>query len=396
MKLTLFPAPFPPARVWTLLIALGLNLAPADAADFEVRTPNDQFALQINGTDSPTLTLVRGRTYTFDVQTTAGFHPFHIDSPGVDVNDIASGTITYTVPTSAGNYFYNCSVHGDSMRGEIITVEPPVTADFVVRTPGDQFAFQINGTDGPTLTLVRGRTYTFDVQTSAGFHPFHIESPGVDVNDIASGTIRYTVPTNVGNYYYNCTVHGDSMRGEIVTVAPPVPPDFVVRTPADQFAFQINGTDSPTLTLVRGRTYTFDVVTTPGFHPFHIESPGVDVNDITSGRITYTVPTSATNYYYNCAVHGDSMRGEIVTIAPPAPPTFTILSVAVGSNIVLTSTGTNNWTVNPEFNTNLMTTNWFALTVQINRFANGTNEVICGRPPGNNVFIRLRAQQVAP
>jgi hypothetical protein len=68
------------------------------------------------------------------------------------------------------------------------------------------------------------------------------------------------------------------------------------------------------------------------------------------------------------------------------------LSLAVGSNIVLTSTGTNTWTVSPEFNTNLMATNWFALKVQTNRFLNGTNEVICGRPPGSEVFIRLRAQ----
>ncbi|HEU0009689.1 MAG TPA: hypothetical protein VFT34_07735 [Verrucomicrobiae bacterium] len=123
--------------------------------------------------------------------------------------------------------------------------------------------------------------------------------------------------------------------------------------------------------------------------PFHIQSPGVDTNDIDSGTITYTVPTNAANYYYNCTVHGDSMRGEIVTTAPP---TFRILSLAVSSNIVLTATGTNTWTVNPEVNTNLLTSSWFALTVQTNRFLNGTNEVICGRPPGSNVFIRLRAQ----
>ena len=169
--------------------------------------------------------------------------------------------------------------------------------------------------------------------------------------------------------------------------------DFEVRTPDAQFAFQINGANSPTLTLVRGQTYTFDVQTTPGFHPFHIESPGADVNDIASGIITYTVPTASANYYYNCTFHGNTMRGEIVTVPPP---TFRILSLTVSSNIVLTSTGANNWTVNPEFNTNLMTPNWFALSVQTNRFMNGTNEVICGRPPGSNMFIRLRAQPVAP
>lgn len=260
-------------------------------------------------------------------------------------------------------------------------------ADFAVRTPNSQFAFQINLVNSPTLTLVRGRTYTFDVQTTTGFHPFHIESPGVSPNNISSGTMTYVVPTNAANYFYNCSVHGNIMRGEIVTVAPP---DFVVRTPNDQFAFQINGVNSPTLTLVRGLTYTFDVQTSTNFHPFHIESPGVDRNDIDSGTITYTVPMDPTNYYYDCTVHLSLMRGEIVTVAPP---TFRILSLSVGSNIVLTSTGTNTWTVNPEFNTNLITTNWFALTVQTNRFMNGTNEIICGRPPGKAVFIRLRAQQ---
>jgi hypothetical protein len=51
-----------PAQAWAILFGLGLTLTPADAADFEVRTPNDQFAFQINGTDGPTLTLVRGQT----------------------------------------------------------------------------------------------------------------------------------------------------------------------------------------------------------------------------------------------------------------------------------------------------------------------------------------------
>src|SRR5438552_947200 len=62
------------------LLVLALSVAAASAADFSVRTPNAQFAFQINGVDSPTLTLVRGQTYTFDVQTTVAFHPFHIES----------------------------------------------------------------------------------------------------------------------------------------------------------------------------------------------------------------------------------------------------------------------------------------------------------------------------
>src|SRR5439155_14616420 len=121
-----------PSLVKNSLAALGLLLAASSlfAADFTVRTPNAQFAFQINGTNSPNLTLVRGKTYTFAVSTTVGFHPFHIASPAVDANDISTGTITYTVPTNAANYFYNCTVHGDSMRGEIFTVAPPPPPSF--------------------------------------------------------------------------------------------------------------------------------------------------------------------------------------------------------------------------------------------------------------------------
>jgi hypothetical protein len=187
----------------------------------------------------------------------------------------------------------------------------------------------------------------------------------------------------------------------LLAVALAMPPghgaDFAVRTPNNQFAFQINGVDSLTLTLVRGQTYVFDVQTSPGYHPFNIYSPGVDMNGIESGAIRYTVPMDEANYYYDCLGHTGAMRGEIITVPPPdppEPPTFRILSLVVGSNLVLTSTGTNGWTVNPEFTTNRFTGDWQSLTVRTNRLRNGTNEVICGRPPGNNVFIRLRAQPV--
>src|SRR6185503_5632116 len=113
------------AKRWAFVAALVLAFLPAGAADFTVRTPNDQFAFQINGVDSPTLTLMRGRTYTFAVSTSPGYHPFHIESPGVDANDIDDGTITYTVPNDNANYFYDCVVHFGSMRGQIITVPPP-------------------------------------------------------------------------------------------------------------------------------------------------------------------------------------------------------------------------------------------------------------------------------
>ena len=78
---------------------------------------------------------------------------------------------------------------------------------------------------------------------------------------------------------------------------------------------------------------------------------------------------------------------------PPVPPTPTIVSFSVGTNVVLRSApSTNTFTVIPEFKTNLNFTNWVPLTVVSNRFLTGTNETICGRPAASNFFIRVRVQ----
>ena len=173
--------------------------------------------------------------------------------------------------------------------------------------------------------------------------------------------------------------------------------DFNVTSPD---VYSINGVGgNPTITLVRGQTYTFSVNTAcgPFGHPFEIVAPGVTVNNnICAGTITYTVATNAPATIspgYVCSVH--FFYGDIITVdppAPPPPPTVKILGMVVSSNLVVTSTGTNTWTVNPEFSTNLFSTNWYSLTVQSNRFFNGTNETYCGKPPGDNVFIRVRSE----
>jgi len=60
-------------------------------------------------------------------------------------------------------------------------------ADFTVTSPG--FFYAINGNQpNPTITLVRGQTYTFAVNSSS-IHPFLINSPGVLNNNISQGTI---------------------------------------------------------------------------------------------------------------------------------------------------------------------------------------------------------------
>jgi hypothetical protein len=80
----------------------------------------------------------------------------------------------------------------------------------------------------------------------------------------------------------------------------------------------------------------------------------------------------------------------VIASTPPVP---IIRSFQIDSNIVLRSSpGTNIFSLIPEYKANLNDLTWMALTTFSNRFVNGTNETFCRRPPGSNLFIRLRAQ----
>ena len=134
MKLPTQPRPFThPMGALMLLVLTLLMAGVASAADFTVRTINDEFAYTINGTGgNPPLTLVRGQTYSFDVSTCV-CHPFQIlNTDGsllagnvVTNNNISSGTVVFAVPLTAINYKYRCSVH--LFGSTITTIEPPTS-----------------------------------------------------------------------------------------------------------------------------------------------------------------------------------------------------------------------------------------------------------------------------
>jgi hypothetical protein len=166
--------------------------------------------------------------------------------------------------------------------------------------------------------------------------------------------------------------------------------------------YTINNLSNPGLTLQRGLTYTFSISATG--HPFYIKTiqgattanaynDGVTGNGTQSGTLTFVVPASApATLFYDCSIHS-SMTGTITIVDPPMPTPPVIFNLTVSTNLNLKFTGSNNFSYFPEYSTNLGTTNWFALTVtKTNSAPNGTNDVLCGRPAGNNIFIRVRAQ----
>ena len=199
----------------------------------------------IDGVEAAALTLTRGLTYVFDVSdNTNSGHPFRFKdasgntlTTGITISGTAGqagATVTYVVPaTGTQPALYYCTVHGNGMGNTVTTVAS--TTAFVVtvvNSGGNKFA--INGVTAPTLQLVRGTTYTFDLSdASVSGHPLAFKSGNNSYTDgvTSSGTpgqsgasVTFSVPSTapgIGLRYY-CTVHGNGMGNTITTSGVPI------------------------------------------------------------------------------------------------------------------------------------------------------------------------------
>jgi hypothetical protein len=92
---------------------------------------------ELGTTNNPTLSLLRGTTYTFNVN--AAGHPFFIATSGMNAaatpfttgvtgNNVQTGVLTFAVPASApATLFYQCGVH-NAMSGTIQITSPPAAS----------------------------------------------------------------------------------------------------------------------------------------------------------------------------------------------------------------------------------------------------------------------------
>jgi hypothetical protein len=186
----------------------------------------------------------------------------------------------------------------------------------------------------------------------------------------------------------------------------------VISTPnAFTFAFSVDGSpqNNPTINLTAGVTNILQINTTPGFHPVVITTDnapftpnrysGANPQNISTGPMALVTPSSGfpTKLYYMCSVHGFSGEIDLTGLVGPMPDPNLILSIQVGTNVVMTSTGTNTtWILIPEFNSNLVGGVWAPVPNYTNTFVSGTNTTVFDRLDpicGPNVFLRLRQQQ---
>ncbi len=191
-------------------------------------------------------------------------------------------------------------------------------ADFTVRANSVDSAYTINDVGGnPPLTLIRGQTYTFEVN-ACPCHPFQIAGApegSVVNNNIFSGTIMFTVPLDESNYTYLCTIH--RFGGNITTTAPPAP-----ATVATMAASSIGGTGATLNASINpnGQTTTASFLygTDPTLTAGTINTGGQTIGNGSTAQgfnasITGLLP--GTTYYFRvrASSSGGTVQGSILS-----------------------------------------------------------------------------------
>jgi len=164
----------------------------------------------LDGAEKPTLQLVRGQTYTFDVSDASNNgHPLGIFdggtayTTGVALNGTIGqpgANITFAVPANApANLTYQCTVHGALMGNAITTIDNAQTIDFATETitstahglsDGNEIKYSsgtgtdINGlVDATDYFVVSSTADTFQVAATSGGAAINLTAPkAVTVN----------------------------------------------------------------------------------------------------------------------------------------------------------------------------------------------------------------------
>ena len=165
----------------------------------------------------------------------------------------------------------------------------------------------------------------------------------------------------------------------------------------------INEAPDPTLTLVRGFTYTFSI--NAFNHPFYIKSSisdtsfgsageytsGVTGNGTQIGDVVFTVPNDAPDtLFYQCGNHPATMRGTLLIVDEPS---VTITEFSVGlSSAEIRSTGYDSdlLNLNIQTKTDLTSNGWDNAAILSNTYANGTNTTTVGLTTNDSAFFQVQ------
>ena len=231
----------------------------AELLNVEVKKEDSGNKFYINDELSPDLNFLSNKTYVFDQNDeTTSKHPLSISitkngvhEEGSSIQNIkffANGYnksedeystifsndenfdnafVVYSPSLEDNLLYYYCLFHSGMANDAKILIdgfeEETITASLDISNNGAS-DFLISNKNDPTLTLERGKTYEFDVNSPG--HPFWIKTisssgtgnsymDGISNNGTSNGVIKFKVPQDAPDQlYYNCQFHS-SMNGII-------------------------------------------------------------------------------------------------------------------------------------------------------------------------------------
>jgi hypothetical protein len=234
----------------------------AELITVEVKKEDNGNKFYLNGDLSPDLSFSSSKTYVFDQNdSTTSKHPLAISETkngihdgGITIQNIKffadgyskteseysaifsnedafdNAFVVFTPSSDDTLLYYYCLFHSGMANDAKILVDgfevDTVTATIDISNRGAS-DFVISQKNDPDITLERGKTYEFNIDTPG--HPFWIKtinstgtgnsySDGVTNNGATNGTIIFKVPEDAPDQlYYNCQIHS-SMNGIIKIV----------------------------------------------------------------------------------------------------------------------------------------------------------------------------------
>ena len=181
---------------------------------------------------------------------TSGDYVTYENGGGTDITNLSNNANYFIVNATSSEFQISATSGGTPIDLGVdltATIDPnntvigPLTYAVTVVNVAGANIFALDGAEKPTLQLVRGQTYTFDVSdASNATHPIGFFDGGTAYTSgvIVSGTegqpgatITFAVPSNApANLTYQCVTHGAAMGNAITTIDNAQTIDFATET----------------------------------------------------------------------------------------------------------------------------------------------------------------------
>ncbi len=280
-----------------------------------------------------------------------------------------STSITTTVPVGAITGAITVSVNGQSVTGDVFTVEtpPPPKPTIVSYAPTSALV-------GVTV-VITGTNFS----TTPADNVVNFNGTTATVTASTPTSITTTVPVGAATGAITVVVNGQSVTGDVFTVEIPPPPTIVSYAPASALV--------GAAVVITGTNFS----TTPTDNVVSFNGTAATVTASTPTSITTTVPVGAATGAITVSVNGQSVTGDVFTVEIPPSPTivsYAPTSALVGAAVVITGT---NFSTTPA--DNVVSFNGTAATVTASTPTSITTTVPFGAATGA-ITVSVNGQSV--